>query len=120
MKSLNKYADVEVIAPIPWFPLIKINRPRGIPFKEKIGKLIVYHPRFFSIPKLFKSLDGIFFSFSLRRFKKKIKKVDIIAYEDLGPEALRRLEVENFPVIVANDCLGGDLFKEGAKKYHVI
>lgn len=48
-----------------------------------------------------------------------IKKVDIVAYPDLGPEAIRRLEVEEFPVIVANDCYGGDLFKEGVKKYKV-
>ncbi len=41
----------------------------------------------------------------------------IVAYEDLGPEAIRELEVADFPVIVAQDCHGGDLFVEGAKKY---
>lgn len=46
-----------------------------------------------------------------------IKKAEIVAYEQLGPEAIRRLEVEDFPVIVANDCYGGDLFKEGVRKY---
>jgi fumarate hydratase subunit beta len=39
-----------------------------------------------------------------------IKKAEIIAYEDLGPEAIRRLEVENFPVIVAQDSTGGNLY----------
>ncbi|MBU1864417.1 MAG: Fe-S-containing hydro-lyase [Candidatus Omnitrophica bacterium] len=39
-----------------------------------------------------------------------IKKVDIVAYPDLGPEAIRRIEVDEFPVIVANDCYGGNLF----------
>lgn len=48
---------------------------------------------------------------------KNIKAVKIIAYEDLGPEAIRELEVENFPVIVANDAHGDDLYEEGAKKY---
>lgn len=48
---------------------------------------------------------------------KSIKKAEIIAYEDLGPEALRKLEVENFPVVVVNDVRGGDLYVEGAKKY---
>ena len=48
---------------------------------------------------------------------KQIKAVKIIAYEDLGPEAIRELEVEDFPVIVANDVHGGDLFEEGIKKY---
>lgn len=46
-----------------------------------------------------------------------IKKLDLVAYQDLGPEAICRLEVEDLPVIVANDCYGGDLFKEGVKKY---
>ncbi len=46
-----------------------------------------------------------------------IKKAEIIAYEDLGPEAIRRLEVEDFPVIVVNDVRGNDLYEEGVKKY---
>ena len=48
---------------------------------------------------------------------KCIKKAEVIAYEDLGPEAIRRLEVEDFPVIVVNDVRGNDLYEEGAKKY---
>ncbi|NIO03174.1 MAG: Fe-S-containing hydro-lyase [Proteobacteria bacterium] len=48
---------------------------------------------------------------------KSIKKADVIAYEDLGPEAIRRLEVESFPVILVNDIRGNDLYEEGAKKY---
>jgi fumarate hydratase subunit beta len=46
-----------------------------------------------------------------------IKKAKIVAYEDLGPEAIRRLEVEEFPVIVVNDVQGRDLYEEGIKKY---
>lgn len=46
-----------------------------------------------------------------------VKKLDVVAYEDLGTEAIRRLEVENFPVIVLNDCHGGDLYQEGQKAY---
>jgi len=48
---------------------------------------------------------------------KSIKKAEIIAYEDLKSEAIRRLEVEDFPCIVANDIFGNDLFNEGVKKY---
>ena len=48
---------------------------------------------------------------------KSIKKSDIIAYEDLGTEAIRRLEVEDFPVIVINDIYGNDLYIEGIKRY---
>ena len=39
------------------------------------------------------------------------------AFDDLGPEAVRRLEVENFPVIVVNDTRGNDLYIENVKKY---
>jgi fumarate hydratase subunit beta len=41
----------------------------------------------------------------------------VVAYEDLGPEAIRKLEVEDFPVIVVNDVRGNDLYVEGEKKY---
>ncbi|HUU50912.1 MAG TPA: Fe-S-containing hydro-lyase [Nitrospinota bacterium] len=46
-----------------------------------------------------------------------IKKSEVIAYEDLGPEAIHLLEVENFPVIVVNDMKGKDLYKEGTEKF---
>jgi len=48
---------------------------------------------------------------------KSIKKAEVIAYDDLGPEAIRRMEVENFPVILVNDIRGNDLYEEGSKKY---
>lgn len=48
---------------------------------------------------------------------KRIKSAQVIAYEDLGPEALRRLEVEDFPAIVVNDIYGGDAYEEGKAKY---
>jgi fumarate hydratase subunit beta len=48
---------------------------------------------------------------------KKIKKANVIAFEDLGPEAIYKLDVEKFPAIVAYDSNGGDLFEEGVKKY---
>jgi fumarate hydratase subunit beta len=48
---------------------------------------------------------------------KSIKKADVIAYEELGAEAIRRLEVEDFPVTVINDIYGGDAYEEGKAKY---
>jgi fumarate hydratase subunit beta len=48
---------------------------------------------------------------------KSVKEAQVVAYEDLGPEAIRRLIVEDFPAVVVNDCYGGDLYKEGMKKY---
>jgi fumarate hydratase subunit beta len=48
---------------------------------------------------------------------KRVKKVEVVAYEDLGPEAIRRLEVEDLPAIVVNDVRGNDLYIEGEKRY---
>jgi fumarate hydratase subunit beta len=48
---------------------------------------------------------------------KSISKAEIIAYEDLGPEAIMKLEVKDFPLIVVNDTKGNDLYVEGVKKY---
>ena len=48
---------------------------------------------------------------------KCIKKAEIIAYEDLGAEAIRRLEVEDFPVIVIIDSAGNNLYETGRRAY---
>lgn len=48
---------------------------------------------------------------------KCIKKAEVIAYDDLGAEAIRRLEVENFPVIVVIDSMGNNLYETGRKSY---
>ena len=48
---------------------------------------------------------------------KSIKQAEVIAYEDLGTEAILRLNVEGFPAIVANDIYGEDLFEQGKAKY---
>lgn len=50
---------------------------------------------------------------------KSIKKAEVIAYDELGAEAILRLEVEDFPVTVINDIHGGDLYEEGKAKYKV-
>lgn len=48
---------------------------------------------------------------------KKIKSAKVIAYDDLGPEAIREIEVEDFPLIVINDCSGNDLYIKGVEEY---
>ena len=48
---------------------------------------------------------------------KTIKASEVVAYEELGAEAIRRMTVEDFPVTVVNDAHGNDLYVEGAKKY---
>ncbi|HHT9110871.1 MAG TPA: Fe-S-containing hydro-lyase [Candidatus Brocadiaceae bacterium] len=46
-----------------------------------------------------------------------VKNAEVIAYEELGAEAIMRLEVESFPVVVVNDVYGNDLYREGITKY---
>ncbi len=48
---------------------------------------------------------------------KKIKAMEIVAYEDLGPEAIRLLTVEDFPVVVVNDIYGNDLYEKGMAEF---
>ncbi|MFC1992566.1 Fe-S-containing hydro-lyase [Chloroflexota bacterium] len=48
---------------------------------------------------------------------KSIKQAKVIAYDDLGTEAILRLTVEDFPAIVANDIHGEDIFEQGKAKY---
>ena len=48
---------------------------------------------------------------------KSIVESEIIAFNDLGTEAIRRLRVKDMPLIVINDCFGCDLYEEGIAKY---
>ncbi|MFQ5913240.1 MAG: Fe-S-containing hydro-lyase [Nitrospinota bacterium] len=48
---------------------------------------------------------------------RSIKSSEVVAYGDLGTEAIRRLGVEEFPVLVANDVYGNDLFQMGKEAY---
>jgi fumarate hydratase subunit beta len=48
---------------------------------------------------------------------RRILKAEVVAYADLGPEAIRKLEVKDFPAIVINDTHGGDLYQQGREQY---
>ena len=47
----------------------------------------------------------------------RIKAAEVIAYPDLGPEAIFRLEVDELPLTVINDIYGGDLYSQGRQAY---
>jgi len=51
---------------------------------------------------------------------KTIKKAEVVAYAELGAEAVLRIEVEDFPATVINDIYGGDLYEEGKAIYRKI
>jgi len=48
---------------------------------------------------------------------KRISALEVVAWPELGPESLKRLEVEDFPAIVAVDCRGGNLYEDGPAEY---
>ena len=48
---------------------------------------------------------------------KRIRSAELVAYEELGTEAIRRIEVEDFPVIVINDCYGGDAYAQARARW---
>ena len=50
---------------------------------------------------------------------KCIKEAEVIAYDDLGPEAIRKMRVEDFPAVVSADCEGNDLYETAAAEYEI-
>lgn len=46
-----------------------------------------------------------------------VKRCDVVAYEDLGTESIKRLEIENMPLTVAVDCHGGNAYLDGMEAY---
>lgn len=48
-----------------------------------------------------------------------IERAEAVAYHDLGPEAIFRLRVKDFPAIVAADCCGGDIYLEGPSRFRI-
>jgi fumarate hydratase subunit beta len=48
---------------------------------------------------------------------KSVTSCEVIAYEELGPEAVRRLEVKDMPLFVINDIYGNDLYETGTQHY---
>lgn len=77
--ELAKLCDVQVIAPVPWFPFkgkvfSKWSLSAEILDEEEIGGIKTYHPRWFVIPKILRSTYGFLFFFSILSLVSKIKK----------------------------------------------
>ena len=95
----------------PFAPLMIAHGQKGMIGKGNRGKEVI------DAMKKYKSVYFVTPGGIAALISKSVKSAEIIAYEDLGAEAIRKLVVEDFPCIVANDCYGGDLFEEGIKKY---
>ena len=48
---------------------------------------------------------------------RRVRTAEVVAFADLGAEAIYRLVVEQFPVVVANDCRGGDVYEDGRSRF---
>jgi len=88
--------------------------------KEGLKLMIGKGPRSKEYRELLQKYNAIYLSAiggAAASISESIKKCDLICYEDLGAEAIHRLEVEDFFAIVTYDTEGNDLFDDGIKKY---
>jgi fumarate hydratase subunit beta len=86
--------------------------------KGMIGK----GPRSESVKQAMKKYGAVYFAAvggAGALISKSITKVDVIAYPELGAEAIRRMEVKDFPAIVAIDASGNDLYEKGKEEYRI-
>jgi len=98
----------------PYTPVLLEKGLKGTIGKGRRGKDVI------EAMKKYKAIYFVAVGGAAVLISKKIKRVETVAYEDLGPEAICRLDVEDFPLIVANDVYGNDLFDEGIKKYRKV
>ncbi len=88
--------------------------------KKGLKAMIGKGPRSKAVIDAIKKYKAVYFAAvggAAALLSKRIKKAEIIAYEELGTEAIRRLEIEDFPVIVVNDVYGNDLYIHGKRRY---
>ena len=84
--------------------------------KGMIGK----GPREEPVKKAIKKFKSIYFAAiggAGALLSEKIINSEVIAFKDLGTEAIRRLEVKDFPAIIVNDIFGNDLFEQGNNQF---
>lgn len=95
----------------PYTPLLLAQGVKGVIGKGNRTKEVV---------QALKEHKGVYFAAIggvAALLAKRVKSYKVIAYEDLGPEAVSEMVVEDFPVIVVNDIYGNDLYEEGVKRY---
>ena len=95
----------------PYAPLLIARGLKGMIGKGSRGKEVI---------EAMKKYRAVYFAATggaAALISKKVRTSEVVAYDDLGAEAIRRLEVKDFPAIVVNDVRGNDLYEEGKKKY---
>lgn len=92
-------------------------------FKYGVKGVIGKGPRSQSVKDACKTYNSICFSAIgglSALLSDKIQSAEVVAYEDLGPEAIREIVVKNFPVLVVYDAHGDDLYEQEIAKYRTI
>jgi teichuronic acid biosynthesis glycosyltransferase TuaC len=79
LRRVAAFCDVRVVVPVPYFPLAwrareQYARWRGIPREDRVGGLQVYYPRYLSVPRFFKPLDGFTLAFSVWRLARRLRR----------------------------------------------
>ncbi|RYD02408.1 hypothetical protein N752_24050 [Desulforamulus aquiferis] len=75
-----------------------------------------------SVIKAMKEYGAVYFAAiggAAALISKCIVEAEVVAYPELGPEAIYRLVIKDFPAIVVNDAFGGDLYQAGRKLYAI-
>ncbi len=87
---------------------LKVMIGKGLRNKEVVDAIVQYSGVYFAAIGGAAALMG-----------KSVKSAEVIAFDELGTEAVRKLTVERLPVIVAIDCHGNDIYDLGRKEYEV-
>ncbi|MFA4967812.1 MAG: FumA C-terminus/TtdB family hydratase beta subunit [Candidatus Margulisiibacteriota bacterium] len=95
--------------------------PFTIPLLEKgLAGTIGKGARSKEVKEAFKKYKAVYFAATggaAALMGKTVRKIEVVAYPELGPEAVLKIEVSDFPAVVAYDSFGGDLFETGIRKY---
>ena len=88
--------------------------------KEGLKVMIGKGPRDKALKEMLPKYGAVYMSAiggAAASISETVKKCEVITYEDLGAEAIHRLEVEDFYAIVTYDSVGNDLFEQGIEEY---
>jgi len=123
IRGLAKRCDLVVVAPVPWFPLNRWLRAErdAVPVFEDQQGLRVYHPRFFSLPRYGKFLDGALYFLSLIRFVARLRRTfpfEVIDAHFAFPDGLAATLLARFfncPVVIT---LRGSIVRLSGYRFH--
>ncbi len=117
VRHMAKLCDITVVAPVPYFPRLKLNskwyRFSQIPLEEEIDGVKVYHPRYLVIPGFFRCLYGYFIYLGTHQLVKRLykkNKYDILEGHFIYPDCFAAVKIaKQLGVKVAINARGTDI-----------